>query len=133
MGRGHHLSERPSALPGAQIRVTGPGSLWQPPGAPSKRKCGGGKRARAAYVMQMQRNAMWRMPWFTHDYLVHLKSDEWDRFDKHTVETFREVADEIKRVATTGSREELETLQKHTGSNGTPMGLCGTTRCKASW
>jgi hypothetical protein len=69
------------------------------------------------------RNAMWRMPWFTHDYLVHLKSDEWDRFDKHTVETFREVADEIKRVATTGSPEELDTLQTNTGLKWDPDGI----------
>ena len=69
------------------------------------------------------KNVMGRCPYFEHEYLVHLHSHEYGKFDKHTHETFQELADRIKDIADNGGAAELKVEEQSVGIKYDPDGV----------
>ena len=68
------------------------------------------------------KNVMGRCAPFEHDYLVHFASPEFQRFDKHTVQSYRDLADSVKHYAEHKPRE-LKDHEQATGMRWEPQGI----------
>ena len=67
-------------------------------------------------------NCLGHTPWFLHDFVVHVLSDEHHRFIPHTDASFRALADEVKHTAETNPAA-LPMHEKATGLKYNPKGL----------
>jgi hypothetical protein len=69
------------------------------------------------------KNIVGRCEYFEDEYLVHLHSSDYGRFDKHTPASFRELTERIKHIADHGTPSALLAEQQYTGITYDPEGL----------